>query len=59
MPEVRQVNTQQVDQRCPTCGQGWMRPNGVVQPTTPPQYEHSCNACGHTQIYGMRYPYTV
>ena len=59
MSEIRNVNSTQVDERCPSCNQGWMRPNGVVQTTNPPQYEHSCNACGHKQTYGMRYPYTV
>jgi len=59
MSEVRKVETRQVDQRCPHCQQGWMRPSGIIQQTNPPQYEHSCSACGHKQFYGMRYPYTV
>jgi predicted RNA-binding Zn-ribbon protein involved in translation (DUF1610 family) len=59
MSEVRQVQTNQVDQKCPACGNGWMRPNGVVQTTNPPQYDHACTNCGHTQTYGMRFPYTV
>jgi ribosomal protein S27AE len=57
MAEVRKVETQQVDQKCPVCGNGWMRPNGIVP--SPGQYEHSCGACSYTQIYSMRYPYTV
>jgi len=59
MSEVRQVQTQQVDQRCPACGNGWMRPNGVVKTTNPPAFEHSCTSCGHQQTYGMRFPYSV
>jgi len=59
MPELRQVNSQQMDQQCPACGQGWMRPNGIINQTNPPSYEHSCTSCGHKQTYGMRYPHTV
>jgi len=59
MPELRQVQSHQMDQQCTVCGKGWMRPNGIVNPTTPPSYEHSCNACGHKQTYGVRYPHTV
>ncbi len=59
MPETREVKTNQVDQRCPECGNGWMRPNGVVQQTNPPQYEHTCTNCGAKRTYGMRYPYIV
>jgi transposase-like protein len=59
MPEIREVKTQVVDQKCPVCGQGYMRPNGVVNQTNPPSYEHSCTSCGHTATYGMRYPYNI
>ena len=59
MPEVRNVQSQQVDEKCPDCGQGWMRPTGIVKPTLPPQYEHACNACGSKRDYGVRYPYVV
>lgn len=56
MPEVRKIQTQQVDQKCPVCGNGWMRPNGIQAGN---QYEHSCGACGYKQSYPMRYPYIV
>ena len=59
MPELRQVQSQQMDQQCPACGQGWMRPNGIINQTNPPSYELSCTSCGHKQTYGMRYPHTV
>lgn len=59
MPELRQVSAQQMDQQCPACGQGWMRPNGIINQTNPPSYEHSCTSCGHKQTYGMRYPHNV
>lgn len=37
MSEIRNVQSQSVDEKCPECRQGWMRPNGVVQTTNPPQ----------------------
>ena len=54
MQEVRNGQTVQVDQKCPVCGNGYMRPNGIVQGN---QYEHSCNSCGYKQSYPIRYPY--
>ena len=57
MPETRNVQTTQVDERCPVCQNGWMRPNGIVP--SPGQYEHVCSACGYKQIYSVRYPYSV
>lgn len=59
MPEVRQVSTQQVDEKCPVCQQGWMRPTGIVTQTTPAQFEHKCTQCGYKQTYSVRYPYFV
>jgi len=59
MPEVRNVQSQQVDEKCPSCGQGWMRPTGIVLTSNPPQYPHKCNACGYEATYGTRYPYVV
>jgi hypothetical protein len=58
-PIVRNVQTQQVDEQCPSCGKGFMRPTGVVKTTTPPQYEHSCTACGYKNSYSTRYPFLV
>ena len=59
MPELRQVQSQQMDQQCPSCGKGWMRPDGVVNTTNPPSYDHRCTQCGYKQTYGMRYPHHV
>ena len=59
MPEVRKVESTQVDEKCPKCGQGYMRPTGIVLTSNPPQYPHKCQSCGHEQIYGMQYPYIV
>lgn len=52
--EVSKGNQVKVDQKCPVCGAGYMRPNGIVQGN---QYEHSCNSCGFKQSFPMRYPY--
>jgi len=57
--EIREVQAKQADEKCPTCNNGWMRPNGIVNQTNPPSYEHSCNSCGATATYGVRYPYTI
>jgi transposase-like protein len=59
MPEVRKIESQHVDERCPVCGTGWMRPTGVSMTGVPPQYEHQCTACGYKQNYQIRYPYIV
>ena len=57
MSVVRQIQTQQVDQPCPVCQKGWMRPTGILP--SEGQYEHSCNSCGYKAIYTVRYPYLV
>lgn len=57
MPTVRQINTQQVDEQCPACNSGWMRPTGIVPAEG--LFEHKCNSCGYTSTYNIRYPYTL
>lgn len=57
MPEVRKMEAQYIDEKCPVCGNGWMRPTGIVLNEN--QYEHKCNSCDYKQIYSVRYPYTV
>lgn len=59
MPEVRQTQVNQVDEKCPVCGNGWMRPTGIVLTTEPPQFPHKCSACGYDQTYSVKYPYIV
>lgn len=58
MPEIRKVSTNVVDEKCQNCGQGWMRPNGIVLTTNPPQFQHTCTNCGHKQNYTVKYPQT-
>lgn len=59
MPEVRKVESHQVDEKCPVCQKGWMRPTGIVLTNMPPQYPHKCNSCNYEQTYSVRYPYIV
>ena len=63
MPEVRNIQTQSVDERCPICGNkpngGWMRPNGIVLMSNPPQYPHKCTSCNYEQTYSVQYPYYI
>jgi len=58
MPEVRKVTTDQVDERCPVCKEGWMRPNGIVFQTASSKYEHQCTNCNYKQSYSVRYPHS-
>jgi hypothetical protein len=59
MPEIRDMNVKQADERCPVCGNGWMRPTGIVLTSQPPHFEHKCNACDYKQNYTVRYPYVI
>jgi hypothetical protein len=59
MSEIRDINVKQVDEKCPICGNGWMRPNGIVLTTNPQQFQHKCNICGYEQTYSVRYPYVI
>lgn len=58
--EVREVKVKQVDERCPICGKGWMRPNGIISGQSPyVQHQHKCTNCNYVQNYPITYPYTV
>jgi len=59
MPEIRNVNVQQADEKCPVCGNGYMRPTGITLLSDPPQFPHQCNSCGYKQTYSVRYPYII
>jgi len=59
MPEIREVTVKQMDQGCPTCGKGFMRPNGIIHPGSTPMFEHVCTNCGVKQVYNIRYPYSI
>lgn len=59
MSEVRNIQMQSVDERCPVCKQGFMRPTGIVLMTNPPQYPHKCQKCDYEQTYPMSYPYII
>lgn len=59
MPEVREIKVKQMDQGCPKCSEGFMRPTGIVHPGPVPMFEHACTACGHKETYNIRYPYSI
>ena len=59
MPEIRKTEAQTMDERCPICQKGWMRPTGIVLTSEPPMFEHSCVSCGNKQNYYVKYPYIV
>ena len=54
--EINEVTVKQVDERCPICNKGFMRPTGIVLNSS---YEHICTNCGYKQFYSIRYPYIV
>jgi hypothetical protein len=58
MEEVRKIESVQVDQKCPLCNNGWMRPTGIIV-GVPALYEHKCTQCDYKQSYPIRYPYIV
>lgn len=57
------VKTIMVEQTCPECNNGLMKFDIDVEGTTKllisdhPAYLHTCNNCGFTEIYNMKYPY--
>jgi len=59
MPEVRETKVKQVDQKCPVCQKGWMRPTGIVITGEPAQFEHQCTVCGWKNMYTERYSYVL
>ena len=40
------------------CGDGHMRPEGYALLSSPPQYPHKCDKCGHEQTFKVSYPTT-
>ena len=48
-----------VIRRCGACGQGQLKPNGVVYPTAPVQYLHACDkdGCEGKANFTKRYPF--
>jgi len=56
MEEVRKVKSTVVDQKCPLCQKGYMRPTGIVAASN---IEHKCTNCNYKQSYPVRYPYIV
>lgn len=46
-----------VDYTCDKCGKGQYRPDGYALMSSPPQYPHECNECGHKATFKVKYPY--
>lgn len=59
MPEIRNVKSEQMDEKCPVCGKGWMRPTGIVITGDLTQFEHKCTNCDYKNNYSIRYPYLI
>ena len=58
--ERKEVRVFQVDYRCPKCGEGYLRPTGIVCSLNPPVRPHKCNNpdCDYGEIItGNAYPY--
>lgn len=57
MSEIRsKLQVFELDYACDKCGNGRMRPEGVVYPTSPPQYPHVCDNCGSKMTFRAMYP---
>lgn len=52
----KEVIVKRVDMEC-ECGNGVMRPDGVVLTSMPPQYPHACTSCKRRETYRITYPY--
>ncbi len=58
MAEIKQeVRLYLVDCACDECHEGKMRSTGTCYTTNPPLYPHSCNKCGHVEMYDKIYPF--
>jgi hypothetical protein len=54
--KVTPVQTVLVDYVCDSCGEGEMRPTGLVIDTYPQQYPHFCSKCGTGKTFPVTYP---
>lgn len=53
----RRIKMYEFDMVCDKCGDGYMRPDGVVIPTLPAKYPHTCDNCGARAEFDVQYPY--
>jgi len=57
MEEISYLKPVLVKMKCDKCGNGYMkRANDTILLTSPPQYEHICEKCGHRETYCKSYP---
>ncbi len=51
-----EVKTVGVEYVCDKCGQGTMRPTGIMLTMSPPKWGHKCNHCGELADLNQTYP---
>jgi transcription elongation factor Elf1 len=57
MPETKtEQRVIRTDMTCNDCGNGVMRPTGVMLSSHPPQFAHACTNCGAQHAYRVNYP---
>ena len=57
MDELSYLQPVLVKMKCDKCGNGYMkRDDSIILLTSPPQYEHNCEKCGHRETYYKSYP---
>ena len=54
-----EIKTYKIKQICDRCRQGEMTPDNTALMSDPPRYPHTCDFCGHKEIYLYRYPRIV
>ena len=59
MQEINEIKSKQIEMKCEICNKGYMIPDGIVNMTNPPSYQHQCTVCGAKATYGVRYPVTM
>ena len=52
----RPIRPIEIDFTCDSCGEGKMRPTGVMLCSNPPQFPHTCINCGAEQTFREKYP---
>lgn len=57
--EIKKVEVVQIDEKCPQCKEGYMRPTGIVLVDEYNKFPHRCNKCGYETSYDVKFPYTV
>jgi len=63
MEEIKQILTFELDFKCPSCNEGYLRPIGTILAAHLPilMYPHRCNniACGYVEDFKVNYPQII